>query len=256
APATTPAGSLRGEIHARDLCFSYRGGPTVLQSVSFHFPAGVRVGICGPSGAGKTTLLCLLLRFYPPGSGTLLFDGRSINDYRAHDLRRRLGYVPQVPLLISGTIAENVRFGNSQTTEAEIIALARELGVDDWVRILPQGYATPVSEAGANFSEGQKQRLGLIRALVRDPDILILDEPGAMLDGIASQHILTYLSSAGRRRTTLIVTHDPLWLEHTDTILWFPEPGKVVQDTHQNLVATSSPYRNLLGITRAIESAG
>ncbi len=244
-----PALKLKGEIRACDLCFAYRGGEAVLRSVSFVIAAGAQVGICGPSGVGKTTLLSLLLRFYQPDSGLLLFDERPISEYRARDLRQRIGYVPQIPVLISGTIIENVRFGNAEATESEINSVARELGIDAWIHSLPRGYATPVNEGGANFSEGQKQRLGLIRALVRNPDILILDEPGAMLDGIASHQILHCLSSSQRRRTTLIVTHDPVWLAHTDTVLWFSEPGRIIQDSHQNLLAAHPLYCGTLGIS-------
>lgn len=210
---------LAGAIELRGVSFAYGGGAPVLQNVDLRIRAGEAVAIMGRSGVGKTTLLSLLLRFYRPTSGEIWFDGRPAGDYEIGSLRRRLGYVPQAPRLASGTVLENLRFGRPEATADQVAAAARLAGVHDEILSLPNGYDTLVGEGGVRLSAGQIQRLALARALVADPDILILDEPTAALDAPAEQTIWTGLSTWRRGRTLIVVTHRPATAALCDRVL-------------------------------------
>ena len=172
-----PRVTLEGDVEFRNVSFAYDPANPVLDGVSFRVRAGERIGIVGPSGAGKTTLLSLLLRFYSPTGGEILYDGKPATDYDVRSLRQRIGWVSQAPLLLSGTILENLRYGNPDAAEGEVIRAARVAGIHEFITGLPGGYASEVGEWGVNLSEGQRQRLAIARALVKDPDILVLDEP-------------------------------------------------------------------------------
>ena len=165
------AAHLKGEVELRNITFTYDGRNTVLDNVSFHVQAGQRLGIAGPSGAGKTTLLSLLVGFYRPNSGEVLFDGQPFSDYSLRSLRRRMGYVPQSTHLIAGTVLENISYGNREATVDEVVRAAKIAEIHQVIENLPHGYDTIIGEGGLNLSEGQKQRIALARALVKDPDI-------------------------------------------------------------------------------------
>jgi ABC-type bacteriocin/lantibiotic exporter with double-glycine peptidase domain len=161
----------------------------------------------GPSGVGKSALLSLLLRFYKPSAGDIYFDGRPASSYELDALRRRMGYVPQRPRLVSGTILDNLRYGSPDASMEQVAAAARLAGIHDEIIAFPQGYQTPVGEGGLKLSEGQRQRLALARALVADPDILILDEPTAALDEKAEQSVMDSLHQWRHGCTVIVVTH-------------------------------------------------
>jgi ABC-type bacteriocin/lantibiotic exporter with double-glycine peptidase domain len=198
---------LAGDIELRRISFAYAGSAPVLQDVSIRVRPGEAVAIGGASGVGKTTLLSLLLGFYKPSAGEIRFDGRPAADYNLKALRRRIGYVPQTPRLSSGSILENLRFGNPEASLEEVSAAARLAGIHEEVLSFPEGYLTEVGEGGSGLSAGQKQRLALARALVSDPDILILDEPTSALDEGAERSILENLAAWRRGRTLILVTH-------------------------------------------------
>ena len=199
--------ALAGDIEFRNVCFAYDGSGPVLDNVCFRIRPGETVAVMGPSGAGKTTLVSLLLRFYRPTSGEIFFDGKPASEYDLTSLRRRLGYVPQPPRLIAGSILDNLRFGNPDATIERLLAAARLAGIHEDVLAFPDGYQTAVGEAGAALSEGQKQRLALARALVTDPDILILDEPTSALDGQTEQMLLKSLWAWRDGRIVILATH-------------------------------------------------
>ncbi len=211
---------LEGAVEFRDVSFSYNGRETVLDRVSFSVRAGEHVAIVGPSGVGKTTLVSLLLQFYRPQKGQVVIDGRPAAEYELHSLRQRIGYVPQAPTLLSGTIADNLRYGDPEATDAEVEAAARAAGIHEFVASLPEGYASQVGERGVNFSEGQKQRLAIARALVKAPDIVILDEPTSALDSRTEASIFAILPDMLRGKTLFVVAHRLSTIRQSDRILF------------------------------------
>src|SRR5215471_6148129 len=172
----------RGQLKFRDVWFSYRGSSTALQAISFSVPAGMRVGISGPTGAGKSTLVSLLTRLYDPLWGQILLDGVDLRNYRLDDLRAQFAIVLQEPILFSSTIRENIAYGKPSAGEAEVVAAAKAANVHGFIVGLPQGYDTLVGERGMRLSGGERQRISLARAFLKDAPILILDEPTSAVD--------------------------------------------------------------------------
>jgi len=238
--------SLSGEVEFRDVSFAYDPARPVLEGVSFHVRAGERVAVVGPSGVGKTTLLGLLLRFYAPTGGEVLYDGRPAADYDVRSLRQRIGYVAQSPILLSGTIGENLRYGNPGATDGEIARAARTAGIHEFIESLPGGYGTELGEKGANLSEGQRQRLAIARALVKNPDILVLDEPTAALDAPTEKSIIEALPRETRGKTTFVATHRLSTVIGCDRILVLNENRLVAAGTHAELLRSCETYRALV----------
>jgi len=239
-------GRLRGEIEFRQVGFSYNGKETVLDDVSFSIRAGEHVAIVGPSGVGKTTLVSLLLQFYRPQQGEVRVDGRPAVEYELRSLRRRIGYVPQSPTLLKGTIADNLRYGDPEASDAEVEAAARAAGIHDFIASLPDGYHSLVGERGVNFSEGQKQRLAIARALVKDPDIVILDEPTSALDSRTEASIFATLPEMVKGKTLFIVAHRLSTIRQSDRILCFNDKGLVGDGRHEDLKGNCPYYQELL----------
>jgi ABC-type multidrug transport system fused ATPase/permease subunit len=241
-----PAEHLRGDVEFRNVSFAYSGGPPVLRDVTFHAQAGERVAIVGPSGVGKTTLVSLLLRFYQPRSGEIWFDGRPASEYELKSLRRRIGYVSQSTSLLSGTILDNIRYGNPEATLEDARRACTTAGIHDFISGLPEGYQSAVGERGTNFSEGQKQRLSLARALIKDPDILILYEPTASLDSLTERSIFDALPDVVRGKTLFVVAHRLSTVQDSDAILLLNENRLVAVGTHAELMAENGFYRTLV----------
>lgn len=217
-------------IDFRTVAFSYNGHKRVLERVSFSARAGQKVVIAGPSGSGKTTIISLLLRFYQPTGGEIFFNGQPAAQLETRSIRECFGYVPQENLLFTGTILENLRFGNPHAGLDQIERAARTAGIHDFVLTLKDGYHTKVGERGVTLSEGQKQRLAIARALVPDPDVLILDEPTSALDFPTAQGILASLSSTFANKLLFIVTHRPGAVEESDLFIELEASGRVVID--------------------------
>ncbi len=237
---------LRGEIEFKNVSFSYEEREPVLNNISFHIQSGERVAIVGPSGVGKTTLLSLILRFYKPSAGEIYFDGKPAQDYEIGSLRRRLGYVSQSTLLLSGTIRENLQYGNPEAGEEEIVRAATVAGIHDFIVSLAEGYETEIGEKGVKLSEGQKQRLSLARAIVKDPDILVLDEPTAALDSQTEKTIFQSLPYYTEGKTLFVVAHRLSTITNADRIFLLDQNRLIAIGTHESLMESNDYYRSMV----------
>jgi len=235
----------KGELVVEDLCFDYEGRHGTLQDISFSLNAGHRVGIAGPTGAGKSTLVSLLPRFYNAAGGSILLDGIPTRKLTIESLRKQFSIVHQEPMLFSGTIADNIRYGRLEATNSEIIAAAKAANVDTFISALPDGYETELGEGGAQLSGGERQRIAVARAFLKDAPILILDEPTSSIDSATESVILDALERLMVGRTTIIVAHRLGTLRGVDLILVM-DGGRIVErGTHTELIALGGLYRRL-----------
>jgi subfamily B ATP-binding cassette protein MsbA len=241
-----PLPAVLGKIEFRDVSFSYAPNePPALSNVDVTIQAGEIVALVGPSGAGKTTLANLVPRFYRPQKGEVLIDGTDIATVGLTDLRRTMAIVPQDPQLLRGSIVDNIRYGRLDATDEEVRAAAREANVDDFVAVLPDGYATEVGERGVRLSGGERQRIAIARAILRDPRILILDEATSALDSHSEALIEGALDRLLPGRTTLIIAHRLSTIRRANTVLYI-ESGRVVEvGTHAQLIARGGAYAKL-----------
>jgi ATP-binding cassette subfamily B protein len=222
-----PLRRAAGDVEFREVTYAYEDGRLALDNVSLKVPAGTRIGIAGTTGAGKSTLVSLLTRFYDPTSGEILLDGVDLRDYKLADLRRQFAIVLQDPVLFSTSIAENIAYANSEASRAEIVAAAKAAGAHEFVSSLPQGYDTPVGERGVRMSGGERQRIALARAFLRDAPVLILDEPTSSVDLSTEATILEALKDVMRGRTTFVIAHRPDTLQPCDVLITI-EGGRAV----------------------------
>ncbi len=208
-----------GAIEIRGMSFAYPVGPRVLHDVSFRVPAGTRVGICGETGAGKTTLVSLLTRFYDPTEGSILLDGVDLRDYQLADLRDQFAIVLQEPVLFSTTIAENIAYARPAASMTEIVEAARAANAHDFIMGLPDGYDSHVGERGMRVSGGERQRIGLARAFLKDAPLLILDEPTSAVDTGTEAGIIDAMDRLSRGRTTFLIAHRQSTLRSCEVLL-------------------------------------
>jgi ABC-type multidrug transport system fused ATPase/permease subunit len=196
----------RGEIRLEDVTFRYADDRPVVHGLGLDIPAGSCVALMGQSGAGKSTVGALIVRMFDPVSGRVLIDGRDVRDCALAWLRQQVGVVLQDTILFTGTVAENITYGTDAGID-QVVAAARAVAADGFIRSLPEGYDTPLGPQGVGLSGGQRQRIGLARTLVRDPHILVLDEPTTGLDVESEREVITGLRALMRGRTTILITH-------------------------------------------------
>src|SRR5512144_1095219 len=220
-----PAVSLRpplpvyGNVTYDDVSFGYESSRPVLRHISFKLLAGTSAAIIGPSGSGKTTLLNLLPRFFDPASGAVRLEGVDLRELRREDLRAQIGMVLQEPIILPTTVAENISYGKPNATMAEIEAAARAAHADQLIEKLPQHYRTVIGDGGARLSVGEKQRINLARAFLKDAPILLMDEPTSALDAESEARVVASLFALMRGRTTLMVAHRLTTIRRVDTVL-------------------------------------
>jgi len=240
-----PVGHLDGRIEFKDVFFSYDDRQTVLADFSLTIKAGETVAIVGHTGAGKTSLARLIARFYEFQGGQLLIDGRDIRTFDLHDYHRRLGIVPQVPFLFSGTVADNIRYAQPGATEEEVEAVAARIGNGDWIEALPDGLQTLVGETGRALSMGQRQLVALARVLLQDPSIIVLDEATASVDPLTEAQIQEGLDLVLKGRTAIVIAHRLSTIRDADRIIVMRRGRIVEEGSHESLMSQGGHYAQL-----------
>jgi ABC-type multidrug transport system fused ATPase/permease subunit len=236
---------VQGWVAAEGVSFAYSSRKRTLEDVSFRVSPGERVAVVGHTGAGKSTLMSLLIRFYDPKEGRISFDGIDIRDVTLASLRSQISVVLQDPLLFSGSIAENIRYGNLEASDEEIEAAARAANCHDFITRLPDGYDTILGERGAQISGGERQRVAVARAFLRDAPILILDEPTSSIDSKTEDVILDSLEDLMEGRTSFMIAHRLSTVRHADQILVMQDGRIVERGTHEELVGGGGVYTGL-----------
>jgi len=233
------------EIHFHEVVFSYAHDHLNLDHINLTIPRGQSVAFVGPSGSGKSTIINLLLRFYDPDGGSITFNGLDLRTVPQASLRSRIGIVFQENFLFNTSIRENLRQGRRDATDGEIEAAAKAAKIHDFIMSLPQGYETVTGERGGRLSGGERQRLAIARALLRDPEILILDEATSAMDTIAEAAINQTISQLARGRTVISVTHRLASVHDADQIFVLDRGRLVEQGRHQQLIALKEVYYSL-----------
>jgi ABC-type multidrug transport system fused ATPase/permease subunit len=249
------AGPPRQGLALRGVWFAYAEGAPVLRHLDLEVAAGERVCVVGPTGAGKSTLLALLLRFYDPDAGVVELDGTDLRDLDLASLRRQLALVPQDPWMLGGTVADNVRFGRPGATREELEAAARATRVDELIERLPDGWDTEIGEDGVRLSGGQRRRVALARAILRDASVLLLDEPTSGLDAASEQAVLDALDRAAEGRTVLSVSHRLSLAARADRVVVLDGGRVVEQGPPGELLAAGGAYARLWALQHPMELA-
>jgi ABC-type multidrug transport system fused ATPase/permease subunit len=255
-PDAIDAAGIRGEIHFEHVSFAYEAGRPVLHDVSFAARPGEMVALVGLTGAGKSTLASLVPRLYEPTQGHVLIDGIDAAQYQLRSLRQRIAIVLQDAMLFGSTVADNLRYGRLDATLEEVQEAARAAHAHDFIMRLPQGYETPLAEAGGSLSGGERQRLSIARALLKNAPILLLDEPTSSLDAISEAAVFDAFRRLRQGRTTLVIAHRLSTIRDADRILVLHEGRIAAQGTHAELLSSNQLYRRMcarLSIGKALD---
>ncbi len=244
-PDALPLAQVRGDVVFEDVSFAYEPGVPVLKQVSLHARPGQTIALVGPTGAGKTTIINLLSRFYDIDAGSIRIDGYDIRQLRKADLRRQLGVVLQDTYLFADSVLENIRYGRLDAAEEEVMAAARLANADHFIRRLPQGYNTVLSERADNLSQGQRQLLAIARAVLADPGILILDEATSSVDTRTEKQIQEALLRLMEGRTAFVIAHRLSTIRDADEILVINHGEIVERGSHAALLDARGFYYRL-----------
>jgi len=234
-----------GGVELKNVWFTYDGIHYALKDVSFKIEPGEHVGIVGPSGSGKTTLTKLLLKLYEPQRGNILIDGVDVRDIKSSSLKRQVAIVMQNPILLNVSIAENITMGKENATLEEIMAAAKAARAHDFIMKLPEAYDTKVGVYGGRLSGGERQRIAIAAALLKDPKILILDEPTSSLDALTERDVTKAVDNLTKNRTTIIIAHRLSTLRNVDKIIVLDKGTVIEQGSHEQLIRTDGLYKKL-----------
>jgi ATP-binding cassette subfamily B protein len=245
APKAVPLPKIGGDVAFERVIFGYDPAHPVIKDMTLHAPAGQTVALVGPTGAGKTTIINLLTRFYEIDGGAILVDGHDIRDVRKDDLRRGLGIVLQDTFLFSNTVLENIRYGRLEASDAECMRAAELADADHFIRQLPHGYHTQLSERAGNLSQGQRQLLAIARAILADPAILILDEATSSVDTRTEARIQQSLLRLMKGRTSFVIAHRLSTIRDAGKVVVINNGEIVEQGSHEQLLEARGFYYNL-----------
>lgn len=245
---------VQGNIEFRNVSFKYREGfEHVLKNISLNIHKGEYIALVGPSGAGKTTLCSLIPRFYEVSAGEILVDGKNIKSLKVASLRKHVGLVHQDVYLFAGTVLDNIRYGDLEATDNEIIMAAKKANAHDFIMSLPNGYATDIGQRGVKLSGGQKQRLSVARVFLRNPSIIIFDEATSSLDNESEKAVQDALEKLIENRTTIVIAHRLSTIRNAKRILVLTDNGIEEQGTHKELIGLNGVYANLYNMQLRVE---
>jgi ATP-binding cassette subfamily B protein len=247
-PAPSPAAGTAIDFEALTFHYPSRPAQAALSDFTLKVAPGETVALVGPSGAGKTTVFQLLLRFYDPSAGTLKLNGVPLPQQSLQALRAQIAIVPQEPVIFSSSALENIRYGRPEASDDQVFAAARAAFADDFIRALPEGYATFLGERGVRLSGGQRQRIAIARAMLKNPPLLLLDEATSALDAESERMVQAALETAMRGRTTLVIAHRLATVQQADRIVVIDQGRLVEQGTHEQLVAANGLYARLAAL--------
>ena len=236
---------LSGDVRMFDVDFGYEENKTVLHNITLYAEPGQKVAFVGSTGAGKTTITNLINRFYDIADGKIRYDGININKIKKSDLRRSLGVVLQETNLFTGTVMDNIRYGRLDATEEDCIKAAKLAGADDFITRLPEGYDTPLTENGANLSQGQRQLIAIARAAVADPPVMILDEATSSIDTRTEAIVQKGMDALMEGRTVFVIAHRLSTVRNSDVIMVLEQGHIIERGTHDMLIAEKGKYYQL-----------
>ena len=236
---------IKGDVEFEDVTFSYEDGVTILKNINFNIKRGQSIAIVGPTGAGKTTIVNLLSRFYNIDSGRILVDGIDISKVKLNSLRRQMGVMMQDSFIFSGTIMDNIRYGNKEASDEEVIAAAKTVCAHDFIMQMEDGYNTQVNERGSRLSAGQRQLVSFARALLANPAILILDEATSSIDTETEIVLQEGLEKLLEGRTSFIIAHRLSTIKNADMIMYIDNGGMQESGNHNALLEKKGYYYNL-----------